>query len=129
VAVLGKRTRERLYERLAGAGLLRAERGRILGVFPSARWPAQDAGHEATVRAGLATALRHGAATDARTAALISLLLALHVVHKAVDPEAVGLSEREMKASAERIAEGDWVGRAVRSAIDSQNAAIIAASQ
>ena len=67
VAALGKRTRVRLYERLAEGGLLRAEEGRVLGIFPSHRWPSGDAGHEAVVRAGLVTALRRGTTTDART--------------------------------------------------------------
>ena len=124
VAAVGKRTRPRLYERLAAAGLLHAEEGRILGLFPTHRWPAAHSGHEAAVRAGLATALRDGGTTDARTRALVSLLLALKAVPKAVAPESVGLSERELKASAERIAEGDWVGKAVRSAIDTETAII-----
>jgi pectin methylesterase-like acyl-CoA thioesterase len=125
---LGKRTRVRLYERLAEAGLVRAEEGRVLGVFPSHRWPSEDAGHEAAVRTGLLTALRDGMTTDARTGALISLLVALNAVHKAVDPDSVGLSKREMKANAKRVAEGDWAAKAVRQAIDSMNAAIIAAT-
>jgi hypothetical protein len=127
VAALGKHTRVRLYERLAEAGLLRAEEGRILGIFPTHRWPAEHAGHEAEVRAGLSTALRHGGTPDTRTRALVSLLLALKAVHKAVAPESVGLSERALNASAERIAEGDWVGHAVRSAIDTETALFIAA--
>ena len=49
-------------------------------------------------------------------------------MHKAVDPESFGLSKRELNASAERIAEGDWVGKAVRSAIDTETAIIIAAT-
>ena len=49
-------------------------------------------------------------------------------VHKAVDPAAAGLSKREMNASAKRIAEGDWASDAVRHAIDSMNAAVIAAT-
>lgn len=124
VAAVGKRTRRRLYERLAAAGLLRVEEGRILGILPTHRWPTQDAGHEAAVRAGLVTALRDGMTTDARTRALVSLLDALRAVHKAVAPESVGLSRRELKASAKRIAEGDWVGKAVRSAIDTETATI-----
>ena len=82
------------------------------------------------MRAGLATALRHGVTTDARTGALVSLLLALKAVHKAVAPESVGLSKRELNASAKRIAEGDWnwVGKAVRSAIDMHTAIVIAAT-
>jgi Golgi phosphoprotein 3 (GPP34) len=124
VGALGKRTRLGLYERLVEAGLLHAEEGRILGMFPTVRWPADHADHEAAVRANLITALRDGVTTDARTRALISLLLALKVVHKAVAPESVGLSKRELNASAKRIAEGDWVGKAVRSAIDTETAAI-----
>jgi hypothetical protein len=127
VGALGKGTRARLYERLVEQGVLRAEEGRILGIFPSHRWPAQDAGHEAVVRAGLGTSLRNGTATDARTGALVSLLRALGVVHKTVDPESVGLSKRELNASAKRIAEGDWAAKAVRSAIDAMNAAVAAA--
>jgi len=127
VAAVGKRTRVRLYERLAEAGLLRAEEGRILGVIPTHRWPAEDTGHEASVRAGLVAALRQGGTIDARTRALVSLLHALKAVHKAVDPNAVGLSKRELDESAQRIADGDWVGKAVRSAINTQTA-IIASS-
>ncbi|MGY1711238.1 GPP34 family phosphoprotein [Geodermatophilus sp. SYSU D00758] len=84
VTALGRRTRVRLYQRLAEAGLLRAEEGRILGVFPTRRWPAEHTDHEAVVRAGLVTA--------------------------------------------ERIAEGDWVGKAVRSAIDTGTAIIAGSS-
>ncbi|MGY1617090.1 GPP34 family phosphoprotein [Geodermatophilus sp. SYSU D00691] len=124
VTALGKRTRVRLYERLAAAGLLREEEGRILGVVPTHRWPAEYTGHEAAVRADLATALRQGGPADARTRALVSLLLALKAVHKAMAPDSVGLSKRELNANAERIAEGDWVGKAVRSTIDTETAVI-----
>lgn len=82
----------------------------------------------AVIRAALDTALRRGVVTDARTGALIALLSALIAVPGAVDPEAVGLSKRELTASASRIAEGDWAAVAVRSAIDSTMAAVIAAS-
>lgn len=126
VARLGKGVRAALYGRLVERGLLRAERGRILGIFPTDRWPALDASHEASVRAGIASALREGRTSDARIGALISLLLALRAVHKVVEPSSVGLPKQEIKASAKRIAEGDWAARAVRQAIDSTNAAIIA---
>src|SRR5450755_3404002 len=39
---LGRDLRRTLYERLAAGGALRAERGRVLGMFPVRRWPAQD---------------------------------------------------------------------------------------
>lgn len=128
VARLGKGTRVRLYQRLAGGGILRAAEGRVLGIFPSHRWPAEDTAHEASVRAELVTALRNGTTTDPRIGGLVSLLLALNVVHKAVGPTSVGLSKREMNANAKRIAEGDWAAKAVRAAIDSMWAAIAATS-
>jgi hypothetical protein len=126
VTALGKKQREAVYGRLVEAGILRAERGKVLGVFPLKRWPAEDAAHEEQVRAAVVTALRNGLAGDARTAALVSLLLALKAVHKAVPPSATGLSKREQNANAKRIAQGDWASAAVRKAIDSTNAAIAA---
>ncbi|HEX5967237.1 MAG TPA: GPP34 family phosphoprotein [Intrasporangium sp.] len=126
VVRLGKGVRATLYGRLAEGGLLRAEKGRILGIFPSERWPAEDANHESSVRAGISSALREGRTSDARTGALISILLALRTVHKVMEASSVGLSKQELKASAKRIAEGDWAAKAVRQAIDSTSAAIIA---
>ena len=128
VTALGKRVRVRLYDRLASRGLLRAQGGKILGVFPRHSWPALDSSHEDSVRADLLAAVRNTMATDPRTGALISLLLALNAFHKAVDPAAAGLSQREMNARAKRIAEGDWASGAVRHAIDSMHAAVIAAT-
>jgi Golgi phosphoprotein 3 (GPP34) len=128
VTALGKRVRVRLYDRLVDRGLARAESGKILGIFPGHNWPAQAAAHEDSVRAELLTALRNAMARDARTGALVSLLLALKAVHKAVDQAAAGLSAREMNANAKRIAEGDWGSDAVRHAIDSMIAAVAAAT-
>ena len=128
MTALGKRVRVRLYGRLVDRGLLRAKSGKILGIFPRHRWRAQDATHEDSVRADLLTALRNAMTADPRTGALISLLLALNAVPKAVGPAASGLSKREMNANAKRIAEGDWASDAVRHAIDSMNAAVIAAT-
>ncbi len=128
VTALGKGVRIRLYDRLAGRGLLQAESGKAIGIFPRHNWPALDATHEEAVRADLLTALRNAMTADPRTGALISLLLALNAVPKAVDRAAAELSKREMNASAKRIAEGDWASDAVRHAIDSMNAAVIAAT-
>ena len=128
VTALGKGTRERLYGRLVAAGVLRAANGRVIGIIPARRWPSQDVGHETGVHAELVAALRRGSATEARTGALIALLSALRVVHTVVDPLEVGVSKRELKQRASQIAEGDWAAEAVRSAVDSLLAAIIASS-
>lgn len=128
VTALGKKQRETVYGRLVEAGILRAEQGKVLGVFPTKRWPAEDAAHEEEVRAAVVTALRNGLAGDERTAAIVSLLHALKGVHKAVSPAATGLSKREQNANAKRIAEGDRTSAAVRKAIDATNAALVAAT-
>lgn len=128
VAALGKGLRARLHARLADRGLLREESGRTLGIFPTHTWPADDTAHEGSVRDVLVDALRVGAADEPRVGALISLLHALKAVEKVVDPVAVGVTKKELKANAGRIAEGDWASDAVRAAIDEMMAAIVAAT-
>jgi len=125
---LSKNLRHTLYERLAAAGVIRAGRGKILGIFPTRTWPAQDASHEAQVRQLVTQALVQQAAPDPRTAALIALLHALRCVHKIVDPQPYGLSRRQLAARAEEIAQGNWASGAVRKAIDEMNAAVLAAT-
>jgi hypothetical protein len=125
---LSKNLRQALYERLAAAGVVRAGRGKTLGIFRTRSWPAQDASHEAQVRELLTQALVQQTAPDARIAALIALLHALRCEHKVVDPEPYGLSKRQLAARAGEIAQGNWASGAVRKAIDEMNAAVIAAT-
>jgi hypothetical protein len=87
---LGKGARIRFYGRLVQRGLLRAERGKILGIVPRHSWPTRDAAHENAIRADVLNAVRNAATDDRRTGALVSLLLALNAVHKAVNPGAAG---------------------------------------
>jgi hypothetical protein len=44
-------------------------------------------------------------------------------VDKIVDPRQHGLSKRELRARAKKIAEGDWASAAVRKAIEERMAA------
>jgi len=125
---LSRNLRQGLYERLAASGVVRAGRGKILGIFPTRTWPAQDASHEAQVRQLVTQALVQQAEPDPRTAALIALLHALKCEHKIVDPRPYGLSRRQLAARAEEIAQGNWASEAVRKAIDEMNAAVIAAT-
>ena len=125
---LSKNLRQSLYQRLADGGVVRAEQGRILGVFPTHRWPAQDASHEAEVRRLVTQVLTQQTAPDARTAALIALLHALRCEDKIVDPGQYGLSKRELRARAEEIAKGNWASEAVRKAIEEMVAAVVAAA-
>src|SRR5215831_20436086 len=122
---LSKNLRRMLYERLADSGVVRAERGRILGVFPLHRWPAQDASQEAEVRRLMTQALVQQMAPDTRTAALIALVHAVGRVDKIVDPRHYGLSKRELRARADEIAKGNWASEAVRKAIEEMMAAVM----
>ena len=125
---LSKNLRQTLYQRLADRGVVRAEQGRILGVFPARRWPAQDASHEAEIRRLVAEALTQQAVPGTRTAALIALLHALGCEDKIVDPRQYGLSKRELRARAEEIAEGTWATEAVHKAIQEMMAAVMVAT-
>src|SRR5215467_14646533 len=125
---LSKNLRQALYERLVSSGVVRAERGRILGVFPIHRWPAQDASHEAEVRRLMTQALVQQAAPDTRTATLIALVHAVGCENKIIEPRQHGLSKRELKARAEEIAKGNWASEAVRKAIEEMMAAVMAAT-
>lgn len=125
VGRLGRNRREPLLARLEGAGILRREEGRVMGLFPTTRWPAVDSRHEADVRRSLADALLRGAQPDQRTAALVSLLHALDLVHRVVETD--GLPARELKTRAKEIADGDWAAKAVKDAVTAAQAAITAA--
>jgi len=123
IGPLSKNLRRTLYQRLADRGVVRAERGRIFGVFPVRRWPAQDASDEAEVRRLMTQALVQQVAPDTRTAALIALVHAVGCEDKIVDPRQHGLSKRELRARAKKIAEGNWASAAVRKAIEERMAA------
>jgi len=125
---LSKNLRRTLYERLAASGMIRAEPGRILGVFPARSWLAQDAGHEAEVRRLVIQALVQQRAPDSRSAALIALVHALKCEHKIVDPRRYDLSKRQLRARAKEIAKENRAAEAVRKAIDEIIAAVAASA-
>lgn len=125
---MAKHLRQTLYERLARDGVVRAQEGRVFGIFPSHRWPAQDARHEDEVRRLLTLALVQQTTPDVRTAALVALLHALKCEYKVVEPKQHGLTKRELRTRAEQIAKGNWASDAVRTAIDEMTAAVVAAT-
>jgi len=126
VSRLGKKRREPLLARLERDGILRREQGKVLGLFPTTRWPAVDSGHEAEVRRQLADALVHGIRPVDRVAALVALLSSLDLAHKVVDRG--GLPARDVKKRAKEIADGDWAAKAVRDAVNAAQAAVMAAT-
>lgn len=121
---LSKKLRDQLLVRLAERGVLEADKGKVLGLFPVTRWPAKDAQHEAEVRTALGNVLRLGAEPDERTGALIALLNALNVVPKVVTD---AVDKKALKQRAKEISESDWAAAAVRKAVTEMQAAVTAA--
>ncbi|MBB4688731.1 GOLPH3/VPS74 family protein [Amycolatopsis jiangsuensis] len=107
---------------LVERGVLHQERARVLGVFPTHRYPQREGAAEAEVRARLAETVVKGQPADDRTAALIGLLYSGKLWRKAV-PE----GERgQVKAQMREISEGQNISPAVRQAIARTRGAIIA---
>lgn len=126
VGRLGKDARDALAERLVARGILERVEGRVLGLFPTTRWPTADAAHEQEVRRALTATLVQGHDPDPRTGALVALLSAIDKAHRVVDHE--GMSAREVRRRAKELAEGAWAARAVRDAIVASTTAITAAT-
>jgi hypothetical protein len=124
IGPLSKHLRDQLLTRLAQKGVLEADQGKVLGLFPVTRWPAKDARHEMEVRTQLESVLTQGLAPDQRTAALIALLSALNVVPKVITD---AVDNRALKQRAKEIADSDWAAAAVKKAVAEMQAAVTAA--
>ncbi|MEV1239066.1 GPP34 family phosphoprotein [Nonomuraea sp. NPDC050022] len=111
--------RRRLLVRLAETGVLAEERGKVLGIFPTTRWPEADGSVEAEVRQRVSGVLA-GAEPDGRTAVLIAVMHAAKLDRKAF-PGA-------NKARIKEISEGDWAGDAVAKTIAAINSVIVIAA-
>lgn len=126
VTILGQHTRGQVLERLAAKGLVRENKGRFLGIFPSTTWPSADPAHEDDLRAVLSSVFRGATEPDARTRAVISMVWASGELGRVVRVE--GMTQGEVEARAKEIAEGDQEATAVRNAIVATSSAIVAAT-
>lgn len=124
IARLAKNLRGQLLDQLAGRGILRRDSGKVLGLFPVTRWPANESRHEQEVRLALDSALRMGTQPDERTAALIALLHAVNAVPKVITDAP---DKRALRRRAKQIAESEWAAEAVRGAVQAVQAAAMAA--
>jgi hypothetical protein len=118
---IARTLRDTLQQGLAGRGVLREEHAKVLGLFPSTTWPTHDPAPEAGVRERVLAALTGTSDADARTAALISLLLATDLIRKIYPEE----DRRALKSRAKEIAESEWAGAAVKRAIDELTAVMV----
>ncbi len=123
--LIKKDLRAATYRRLVERGTVRSESGKILGIFPIHRWPAQDVAQETRIRRALHDALVVGTTPQPQTAALISLLQAIKAVNKVLD---IPREDRSaVKERARQIAHYAWAADAVRKAVDAVNSAVVAA--
>lgn len=122
---LKKDLRPALYSRLSQAGILRFEEGRVLGIFPSRRWPAADSAYERQVLAGLRDVLIVGRAPTEREAGVIALLHAVDQVPKVLGTAEV--SARELRRRAKVAVSTGLADTAVLKAVQAMNAAVMTA--
>jgi hypothetical protein len=120
---LTKGLRDALYQRLAERGIVRAEEGRVLGIFPRRQWPATDSTHEDEMRRGLHDVLVLGREPTVHEALVVSMLYAVEQVPKALgDAES---DKHQVRERAKAIADGEFAGEAVRKAVEAVRAAVL----
>ncbi|MFC8226734.1 GPP34 family phosphoprotein [Streptomyces sp. NPDC057287] len=107
---------------LRARGLVSEEQHKVLGLFPVRRYPEADGVPERELRERLASVVLRGADPDERTAGLIALIHAAKL-HRLAFPEA---RAREVTPRMEKIADGQWAGDDVRTAIRTMQAAMVA---
>ncbi|MET9507027.1 GPP34 family phosphoprotein [Streptomyces flavidovirens] len=110
--------RERLLER----GLVREEKKRVWGIFPTRRYPEADGSVERELRDTLASVVHEGAEPDERTAALLGLLHGAGL-QKLAFPDAQG---KALDRRLTELAQGQWSVPVVRDAVKAVQAATTA---
>ena len=133
VSELGKRLKPlkgTVAEALVAAGVLDERRHKLLGLFPSTRYPELDPGPERALRSHLRDVLVTGVEPDPRVAALLGLLVPMDLVKPLLSREQ-DLDREERKAAlarAKAIADRGPVGDAVKAAVQQQVTAVVIAS-
>jgi len=124
IRMLSKGLRDRLHDVLESRGILRREETRVLGVFPTTRWPSGGAPHRAAIRAELRDILLHRQQPSIHAAALITFLNPVDMLKTVVD-------RPDLKAAWDRareIQDENWAADAVHRAIRASQSAVAAAT-
>jgi len=125
VVKVGKGLLDPLAERQRRRGVLDRREEKVLGLVTRTRWPSRDPSRKEAIRRGLVVILVQGGRPDARSAALIGLLLAVHRLHRTVShPDA---SARSVKKRAKEVAEESWASPTIKDAVAVATAATAAA--
>jgi hypothetical protein len=121
VEKLRNHVKDNVMARLDARGVLKVEKTKILGIFPSKTYSLNDPAVVSDLRRLVGDVAQGHRAPDERTGALISLLYAVKGLHKVFDGD-----KREMNARAKDIAAGSWAGVAVKKAMEAVQAAVTA---
>lgn len=121
---LAKGLRGGVVDRLVSAGVLRREKHKVLGLFPTTRLPARSQAVESDARARLDAAVLRGHDPEPRTAALVALVQAANL-RKMAFPDA---DRKAVERRMSEIAEGTWAAEAVRQAVQDIHAGVAAAT-
>ncbi|SCX38535.1 Golgi phosphoprotein 3 (GPP34) [Klenkia marina] len=117
----GAKLQEQLLAELVAEGVLTHERGKVLGLFPTQRWPEADPAVEREVRERVRAVLVLGAEPDPRTALLVSMLSVTKLAPK-VFP---GDDGKAVQARADAVRESGWAGGAVAKALEDLMAVVM----
>jgi len=110
--------REAVLAGLVDRGLVTREEHRVLGIFPSARWPERDGGPAKLLRGEIGDVLHLGAAPSPFAVALIGLLHATGTLR--------GQFGKVDRQRVKALTDGDWVAGAVKSVVQSRQTAATA---
>ncbi|GAA4939843.1 GOLPH3/VPS74 family protein [Actinoplanes utahensis] len=125
VQKFAKGTRQRVLDDLVAAGVLRAEEGKFLIIFPQTRYPSAAGGEpvvETEARARMRAAIEGTGEADPRTSALCALVAASDTSRKVF----ADLDRKLVKRRLKEISEGAWAAAAVKRAIEEVFAAVAA---
>ena len=116
--------KERVAERLVEQGVLGEERKKLLGLFPTTRFPEADPGPERELRERLRAVLLGQREPTAAEAMLVALLVPYDLAGRLVDRE----DRKEARRRAKELADGGAAAKAVDDTLKGIQAAVIAST-
>jgi hypothetical protein len=126
VTKLAKTARADVMDRLVAQGVVRVEKGKVLGLFARTKYPAAhgvEPTQETEARQRMIAAVTGAGPVEPRTAALCALVAATDLDKKVFRD----LDRRQVKARLKEIGEGAWAATAVKKSIEEIQAAIMVA--
>lgn len=112
---------------LVGRGVLTEQHRKVLGLFPTTRWPEADPAPERELRYRLTSILVNGAEPDHHTALLISLIGPLGLVRGVVGKEERKHANARAKDIAKESADATATSAAVARSVQAVQSAIVVA--